>query len=57
MNTTDISEEAKQALANVAQRKARGRLLRDGCCTDAAMKRRVLALAAERSLPPADMPN
>ena len=54
MNTTDISEEAKQALANVAQRKANNRLLRDGCGTDAAMQRRVLALAAERNLPPAD---
>ena len=54
MSTTDISEEAKQALANVAQRKASNRLLRDGCGTDAAMKRRVLALAAERNLPPAD---
>ena len=54
MNTTEISEEAKQALANVAQRKAGDRLLRDGCRTDAAMKRRVLALAAERNLPPAD---
>ena len=54
MNTTEISEEAKQALANVALRKASNRLLRDGCRTDAAMKRRVLALAAERNLPPAD---
>jgi hypothetical protein len=54
MNTTDISEQAKQALANVAQRKASDRLRRDGCNTDAAMKRRVLALAAERNLPPAD---
>jgi hypothetical protein len=54
MNTTDISEEAKQALANVAQRKAGDRLLRDGCRTSAAMQRRVLALAAEMNLPPAD---
>ena len=54
MNTTEISEEAKQALANVALRKASNRLLRDGCRTDAAMKRRVLALAAERNLPPAE---
>jgi hypothetical protein len=54
MNTTEISDEAKQALANLAQRKASDRLRRDGCSTDAAMKRRVLALAAERNLPPAD---
>jgi hypothetical protein len=54
MNTTEISEEAKQALANVAQRKAGDRLRRDGCSTDAAMQRRVLSLAAERNLPPAD---
>src|SRR5882762_6687563 len=51
---TDISEEAKQALANVAQVKARARLVRDGCHTDAAMQRRVLLLAAERNLPPAE---
>ena len=51
---TDISEEAKQALANVAQVKARNRLVRDGCSTDAAMRRRVLLLAAERNLPPAE---
>jgi hypothetical protein len=34
--------------------KARARLVRDGCCTDAAMRRRLLALAAERNLPPAE---
>ena len=51
---TDISEEAKQALANVAQVKARARLVRDGCHTDAALRRRVLLLAAERNLPPAE---
>jgi hypothetical protein len=50
----DISEEAKIALANRAQVKARARLVRDGCCTDAAMRRRLLALAAERNLPPAE---
>ncbi len=54
MSTTDISDKAKQALADLAQRKAGDRLRRDGCNTDAAMKRRVLALAAERNLPPAD---
>jgi hypothetical protein len=31
MNTTEISDEAKQALANLAQRKASDRLRRDGC--------------------------
>ena len=51
---TDISEEAKQALANVAQVKARASLVRDGCHTDAALRRRVLLLAAERNLPPAE---
>jgi hypothetical protein len=54
MNTTEISEEAKQALADGAQRKARDRLFRDGCNTYVAMRRRVLALAAERNLPPVD---
>jgi hypothetical protein len=52
--STDISEEAKQALADVALRKAQDRLVRDGCRTDAAMRRRLLALAAERNLPPAE---
>jgi hypothetical protein len=50
----EISEEAKIALANLAQVKARARLVRDGCHTDAAMRRRLLLLAAERNLPPAD---
>jgi hypothetical protein len=50
----DISEEAKLAIANRAQVKARARLVRDGCHTDAAMRRRLLALAAERDLPPAE---
>jgi hypothetical protein len=51
---TDISEEAKLALANRAHVIARVRLVRDGCSTDAAMQRRVLLLAAERNLPPAE---
>jgi hypothetical protein len=50
----DISEEAKQGLANRAQMKARARLVRDGCHTDAAMRRRLLALTTERNLPPAE---
>jgi hypothetical protein len=51
---TDISEEAKQAIANGRLVRARQRLVRDGCRTDAAMRRRPLALAAERNLPPAE---
>lgn len=50
----DISEEAKRAIANGAQMKARARLVRDGCRTDAAMLRRLSALAVERNLPPAE---
>jgi hypothetical protein len=51
---TDISEEAKQAIANGQLIRARNRLVNDGCRTDAAMRRRLLALAAERNLPPAE---
>ena len=51
---TDISEEAKQALANRQLVIARGRLRKDGCSSDAAMRRRVLLLAAERNLPPTE---
>jgi hypothetical protein len=47
----EISEEAK---ANVAGRKARARLVRDGANSNAAMRRRLLALAPERNLPPAE---
>jgi hypothetical protein len=50
----DISEEAKQALANRQLVIARNRLRNDGCSSDAAFQRRVLALAAERNLPPAE---
>ena len=52
--STDISEEAKQSLANLAAVKARARLVRDGCRTDAAKRRRLSALVAERNLPPAE---
>jgi hypothetical protein len=48
---TDISEEAKQALANRQLVIARNRLRQDGCSSDAAFHRRVLLLAAERNLP------
>lgn len=50
----EISKEAKLAIANRAQVKARARLVHDGCHTDAAMRRRLLALVTERNLPPAE---
>ena len=52
--TRDISEEAKRAIADGARRRARDRLDRDGCHSTDAVRRRVLALAAERNLAPAD---
>jgi hypothetical protein len=52
--STDISEEAKQAIANGQLIIARNRLRNDGCSSDAAFQRRVLALAAERNFPPAE---
>jgi hypothetical protein len=52
--TNEISEEAKKALADVKRRKAIDRLQRDGCCSMDAVRRRVLALAAERNIPPAE---
>jgi hypothetical protein len=50
----EISEEAKRALADVKRRKAIDRLQRDGCCSMDAVRRRVLALAGERDIPPAE---
>ncbi len=50
----DISEEAKKALADVNRRKAIDRLQRDGCASMDAVRRRVLAIAAERNLQPAE---
>jgi hypothetical protein len=50
----DISEEAKRALAGASRRKAIDRLHNDGCSSREAIQRRVLAIAVERSLPPAD---
>jgi hypothetical protein len=50
----EISEEAKRALADNARRKAIDRLERDGAHSNAAVQRRVLALAVERDIPPAD---
>jgi hypothetical protein len=52
--STEISEEAKLAIANGAMIRVRGRLVRDGSQSNAAFKRRVLLLAAERNLPPAE---
>jgi hypothetical protein len=52
--STEISAEAKLAIANGALARARQRLVKDGCQTNAAMRRRVLLLAAERNLPPAE---
>ena len=51
---TDISQQAKDTLAQLARRKATERLLSAGAETTDAMQRRVLALAAERNLPAAD---
>ena len=52
--TNEISEEAKKALADLSRRKAIDRLRRDGCCSMDAVRRRVLALAAEWNIPPAE---
>jgi hypothetical protein len=54
MSNNEISQEAKTALAEVSKRKARERLHRDGSDSTPAMQRRIQALAAERSIPPAD---
>jgi hypothetical protein len=51
----EISQEAKQALADNARRKAIDRLERDGAHSRAAMQRRVRALAQERNIPPVDI--
>jgi hypothetical protein len=51
---SDISEEAKKAIANAATRRAADRLERDGCHSMDAVRRRVLAFAVERNLQPAD---
>jgi hypothetical protein len=51
---SDISEEAKRAIADGARRRAADRLKRDGCHSTDAVRRRVLALAAERNLALAD---
>jgi hypothetical protein len=51
---TDISEQAKQAIADGTLIRARARLVKAGCQTEAAMRRRLFALVAERNLPPAE---
>lgn len=50
----EISEEAKRSLADLPRRKALQRLERDGAISTPAMQRRIRAIAAERSIPPAD---
>lgn len=51
----EISEDAKQALANRARLKALDRLRQDGAQSTAAVQRRVRALAQERNIPAADI--
>jgi hypothetical protein len=53
--SNEISQEAKNAIAQLNQRKAHERLDRDGANSSDALRRRVRAFAAERSLPPADI--
>jgi hypothetical protein len=53
--SNEISQEALTTIAQLSQRKARQRLDRDGANSDDALRRRVRAFAAERSLPPADI--
>jgi hypothetical protein len=50
----EISHEAKAAVAALQWRRAQERLRRDGAESRPAMQRRIQALAAERSIPPAD---
>jgi hypothetical protein len=50
----DISEEAKRAIADGDRRRATDGLDRDGRRSPDAVRRRVLALAAERNLAQAD---
>jgi hypothetical protein len=50
----EISQEGLAALAHARHRRAQERLRRDGAESRPAMQRRIQALAAERSIPPAD---
>ena len=52
--SNEISEQAKRTLADLPRRKALQRLERDGATSRPAMQRRIQAIAAERSIPPAD---
>ena len=52
--STEISAEAKLAIANGALIRARNRLRNEGCSSDDAFRKRVLLLAAERNFPPAE---
>ena len=52
---SEISQEAKTALANAARRKAADRLERDGAHSMDAVRRRVRAIAQERNLQPAEI--
>lgn len=54
MKNKEISEEAKKAIADLPRRKALQRLERDGATSTKAVHRRVLAIAEERKIPPAD---
>jgi hypothetical protein len=51
----DISQEAKNALANLAKQKAQIRLERDGACSIEAIRRRLRWIAHERKLPAAEI--
>jgi hypothetical protein len=51
---SDISQEAKTALATLARRKAVDRLKRDGAQSMDAVRRRVHAIVEERNLAPAE---
>lgn len=52
--SNEISQEAKNSIAQLNQRKAFDRLERDGAHSSDALRRRVRAFAEERNLPPAD---
>jgi hypothetical protein len=47
----EISQEAKDALANLSKRKARERLHRDGAASPEATRRRIRAFAIEKAIP------
>jgi len=49
----EISQEAKDALANLSKRKARERLRRDGAVSPEATRRRIRAFAIEKAIPSA----